>query len=346
MNLKKLAVLAIVIIGLTGCAANNTEQHKKNQQTNQANTSDTSMKNIDLAKVKPNEAGEVMVIMYHNFGNEEKVTTRTPENFKKDLETLYNHGYRAINLTDYVTGNINIPAGFSPVVLTFDDGLKSQFNIIEKNGKKEIDPNCAVGILESFNKEHPDFGLKATFFINAGVPFEQKDEVKYKLNYLVSKGMEIGNHTVSHINLKTVSDKNKLIDELSGVVAFVDKYVPEYKLDLLALPFGGKPKDSLKPLLVTDNKTYKNIAIVQVGWDPYKSPYSIDFNPDAIHRIWGSDYESNVKGFGLNDWINGLEKGKRTRFISDGNPNQVTVPASFKDKIDLNKIGKRKLVTY
>lgn len=346
MKFKILLCLAIVIMILGGCSEKNknSQLSKKNQPTT---ISQADVKKIDLAKIKPNEAGEVMVIMYHNFGKEEKVTTRTPDNFKKDLETLYKNGYRAINLKDYVTGNINIPAGFSPVVLTFDDGVKSQFNVIEKNGKNEIDPNCAVGVMEAFYKEHPDFGLKATFFINGGIPFEQKDEVKYKLNYLVSHGMEIGNHTMSHVNLKNISAGNKIVTELSGVVFMVEQDVTDYQVNLLALPFGGKPKDALKPLLISDpNKTYKNIAIVQVGWDPYKSPYSVDFDPYAIHRIWGSDYEENVKGFGLNDWISGLQKGKRVKFISDGDPNKVTVPVSFKDKIDIKKIGKRELVTY
>ena len=52
---------------------------------------------IDLS-LKPNEAGKVMILMYHNIGPEEKVWTRTPENFLRDLTTLYDKGYRPISL--------------------------------------------------------------------------------------------------------------------------------------------------------------------------------------------------------------------------------------------------------
>ena len=41
---------------------------------------------IDLG-LKPNEAGKIMVLMYHNIGEPEAEWVRTPANFRKDLET-------------------------------------------------------------------------------------------------------------------------------------------------------------------------------------------------------------------------------------------------------------------
>lgn len=91
-----------------------------------------------------------MVLMYHNIGEEEATWTRTPENFRRDLETLYNSGFRAISLEDYALGNIATEKGHTPVVITFDDGMKNNFRYLE-NG--EIDPTCAIGILESFKAD-------------------------------------------------------------------------------------------------------------------------------------------------------------------------------------------------
>ena len=50
----------------------------------------------------------------------------------------------------------------SPVILTFDDALRGQFNYTA-DGK--IDPDCAVGILDDFHAQHPDWPLKGTFFV-------------------------------------------------------------------------------------------------------------------------------------------------------------------------------------
>ena len=43
----------------------------------------------DLA---PNELGRIPVVEYHLIGAEEGRWTRTPENFRKDLELLYSRG--------------------------------------------------------------------------------------------------------------------------------------------------------------------------------------------------------------------------------------------------------------
>ena len=120
---------------------------------------------IDYEALGVNELGQVMVLMYHQIGEEEAEWVRTPENFRKDLETLYAAGYRLIALNDLLDGNITVPAGTTPVVLTFDDGTIGHFRYIEQDGQTVIDPDCAVGILEQFAAEHPDFGQAATFFI-------------------------------------------------------------------------------------------------------------------------------------------------------------------------------------
>src|SRR5450756_2587487 len=84
----------------------------------------------DLAKVKPNELGRVPVFVYHLIGDAEGPWTRTPANFRKDLERLYRLGYRTVKLSDYLSGNIDLPAGTSPVVLTFDDSSPNQFRLV------------------------------------------------------------------------------------------------------------------------------------------------------------------------------------------------------------------------
>lgn len=157
---------------------------------------------VDLKGLKVNELGKIMVLMYHGIGEEEDVWVRTPENFRKDLQILYDKGYRAIGMKDYIQGNIDTPPGTTPVIITFDDGLRGQFNVLDEGDEFVVDPDCAVGILEDFNKEHPDFGLKATFYVFYPTPFKQEKWVSKKFQYLTEKGMEIGNHAYNHENLR------------------------------------------------------------------------------------------------------------------------------------------------
>ena len=175
-----------------------------------------------------------MVLMYHEIGYPEGEWRRTPENFRRDLQILFEQGYRAVTLTDLVRGEINIPAGTSPVVFTFDDGNRGNFNYLEADRGPVLDPDCAVAIMESFYEENPDFGLAATFFIYYPNPFRQAEYIEKKLNYLVQQGFEIGNHTYGHANLRE-HNSEVIQQELAGHVKTTGEYIPQHKVNSLAL---------------------------------------------------------------------------------------------------------------
>ncbi len=369
-TIKFVSIALILLLLATGCSgntnsANADETQKPEDQTQQNNagkvdneenqqegvkeeSTDVDPKEeIDLS-LKPNEAGQIMVLMYHNVGEEEAEWVRTPENFKKDLKTLYEKGYRPISLADFVNNNINVGAGLTPVVLTFDDGNQNNFNIIEKDGEKIVDPNSVVGILEEFNKEYPDFPLKATFFVFGENPFRQPELLEYKLNYLLEKGFDIGNHTLGHNDMSKVTDPNKIQEFIGKQAAFLEKLVPGYKVNTYALSYGARPKDkALYPYLQKgefEGKSYENIAVLNVGWDPSVSPIDKAFDPYAIHRVRAS--ETKVDGVGMYDWMAVFDKNPERRFISDGNPDIVTVPKNLEEKVDKDKLGDRELYIY
>ncbi|MDR5659386.1 polysaccharide deacetylase family protein [Serpentinicella sp. ANB-PHB4] len=346
-----LIVLSLLVV-LTGCQSTTNEKNVSSENIeeieNDLQEKDTVDKEeeielgktepIDLSVVKPNEAGEIMVLMYHHIAEPEAEWTRTPDNFRRDLQTLYDKGYRPISLEDYVTGNINTEAGFKPVVLTFDDGPRNNFNMIETdNDEWEIDPDSAVGILLDFHEKNPDFPLEATFFINGGVPFGQEELVEYKLNFIVDHGMDIGNHTYNHINF-TNATADEIQEEIGRLNNLVNNYLPDYEVNTLALPFGSKPRSKeLREFLVEgeyQGNTYHNSAILEVGWDPYHSPYHDKFDPTRIRRVRAS--ETKVDGVGMYDWLNILEHGGRIPFVSDGNPDQITVPEGYEENIRKN----------
>lgn len=323
-----------------------TDEDDIDENDGEDNSLDDLKEKIDLS-LKPNEAGQIMVLMYHGIGETEATWTRTPENFKRDLETLYEKGYRAISLKDYVNNNINVEEGYTPVVFTFDDGLKNNFNIIDKDGEKIIDPNCAIGIMEEFKKSHPDFNMTASFFVYGGNPFRQSELIEYKLNWLIENGYDIGNHTVGHNNMSEVSDSNKIQEYIGKEAAFLESFLDGYKIDTYALAYGARPDKELQHLLEQgeyQGEKYKNIAILNVGWDPYKSPIDKDFNPLSIHRVRAS--ETNVDNVGLYNWLEVFDKYPHRRFISDGQPKIVTVPQKYESKVDEKKLQNKELYVY
>lgn len=367
---KFIPIALILLLFLSGCSENTNKVSTDNTQTsdklvqldkeekidnneNQQEEAIEEKNNIDSKEkidlsLKPNEAGQIMVLMYHNIGEEEAEWVRTAENFKKDLKTLYDKGYRPISLEDFVNNNINVEAGLTPIVITFDDGNQNNFNIIEKDGEKIVDPNCAVGILEEFNKENPDFSLNATFFVFGSNPFRQEELLEYKLNYLVEKGFHIGNHTLGHNDMSKIKDANEIQKVLGKQASFLESYIPDYKVNTYALSYGARPKDkTLCPYLQKgqyEGMTYENIAVLNVGWDPSVSPIDKSFDPYSIHRIRAS--ETKVDGVGMYDWLAVFDKNPERRYISDGNPDIVTVPKKFEEKVDTEKLNGKELYIY
>ena len=301
----------------------------------------------DPASVNADESGQIMVLMYHHIREPEAEWSRTPDNFRSDLEVLYQEGYRPIRLIDYVRGYINVPAGTTPVVLTFDDGNDNNFNMIEDaGGEWVIDPDSAVGVLIHFHEKHPDFRPHATFFINGGTPFGQPEFLSYKLNFLVNNGMDIGNHTETHLHLGD-ADRFRIQQELARIQMLVSHHVPNYAVNTFALPFGSRPRDEAAALHVIKGEfegvAYNNEAVLEVGWDPYHSPFHKDFNPHKIRRVRAS--ETKVDNVGMYDWLASFESGSRRRYISDGDPQTIAIPADRADALGEN-VNALKILVY
>jgi peptidoglycan/xylan/chitin deacetylase (PgdA/CDA1 family) len=279
----------------------------------------------------PNELGRIMVLEYHKIDYPEERWTRTPENFRRDLETLYARGYRLTNLNAVLDRKIEVPAGTTPVVLTFDDSSPGQFRYLPKNGHFEIDPKSGVGILEQFIKERPDFGRAATFFVLPGASrpnklFDQPEHEGRKLQFLVKQGYEIGNHTLWHANLAKY-DEATVRAQVAEAQVWVQRHVPDYKLRTLALPHGIYPKDIRWVQEGTaKGTTYRTDAILMVAGGAAPSPFARSFDPLRIPRIQAVERD-------LAYWLNHFEKNPADRFVSDGDASKLTILASQRDKL-------------
>jgi peptidoglycan/xylan/chitin deacetylase (PgdA/CDA1 family) len=288
---------------------------------------------------EPNELGQVMILEYHEVGPEEKRWARTYQNFRSDLETLYEEGYRLVSLRDYLDGTIDLPKGYSPVILTFDDSTPGQFRYLEEEDTLLIDPQCAVGILEEFYREHPDFGLEATFYVLLPHPFGQPALADEKLRYILEVGMDLGNHTWNHSDLRGLSSS-----EVSRQLALPVKHVYEvtrgYTLDTLSLPYGSYPIKNIEALASGEYEetAYANKGVLLVGAGPAPSPYSLAFDPLRLPRIQAIQSE-------LDKWMHHFRENPEDLYVSDGNADVVTFPSSQAGRLDAQATG-RKTAAY
>jgi peptidoglycan/xylan/chitin deacetylase (PgdA/CDA1 family) len=299
---------------------------------------------IDYETVKPYELGHIMVVMYHGIIDNPPYH-RTEEEFRKDLKYMYDNGYRLISVRDFLDNNINIQAGKTPIVLTFDDALSSTFSLKTDNGNLVPKEGTAVAILEDFAKQYPDFGKTATFYIHVGNKiFEGDGTVEQRLKWLVENGYELGNHTATHANLANLS-KEKLLEEIGKVDKLIKDTVDGSIVDSITFPFGKRP---LELLDYVKNGKYKDHEYsYKVGFregpsGAFVTPLDINYNPFNAPRVRGSEGADGDLWW----YFNYYKEHPQYKYISDGNPQRVSIPKKYENKVNIDKLGDKELYLY
>ncbi len=286
-----------------------------------------------LTGLTPNESGRIMILEYHLIGYPEADWRRTPENFRKDLEMLYRNGYYPVPLRDLVSGNLKVPAGKTPFVLTFDDSSQGQFRYLKQGDELVIDPLSAVGIMEEFKRKYADFPVTATFYVLPAIKpglrlFGQEEYIQQKFDFLSRNGYEIGSHSYWHQNLAKTDDTGVQM-QLALAVKAIQSYLPGYPVRSLALPFGIHPKNiALEREGEYQGTKYRHDSVMLVGSGSVPSPYSMEFNPYKLERIQAGDTPWGPKAF-----VERYQKNPSLRYVSDGDPKTITVPKEALSKV-------------
>ncbi|MDR1664324.1 MAG: polysaccharide deacetylase family protein [Clostridiales bacterium] len=284
------------------------------------------------APTVPNEIGNIMIVMYHGLSDTNKYD-RSSEGFLSDLQKLYDNGYRLLSLHDLIDGNITTPAGYTPVVLTFDDGKQTTFSLREDEGELVPAEGCMVDMLNEFCEEHPDFGKAATFFVyGSDDTFKGAGTLEQRFAYLLENGYEIGNHTLSHANLKNlgaarIQEEIGLLDQRLRLQCG-EGYLPR----AIAFPNGERPgAENLRAYAADgecNGEAYHYDWALRVGESTVTAnPFHIKFEPLNVPRVIGAD-ESNA-AYAVHDlgyFLRYYEDNPEAKYISDGDPETVTVP--------------------
>jgi peptidoglycan/xylan/chitin deacetylase (PgdA/CDA1 family) len=217
---------------------------------------------------------------------------------------------------------MDLPAGKSPVAITFDDSSGGQYRI-DENG--DLDPNCAVAIMQEAATAG-DWASRATFFplLDVDAPdhvlFGQPELAEIKLKQLVAWGYEVGSHTVTHLNLNKASveeTKKQLSESKSTLEALIGG---GYEVTSLAPPFGEYPvQASILKLGEYEGQPYKYEAALKAAGGPYFSPFSDNFREYHITRI-------GIGETSLEQTLAVFEKSPELRYVSDGDAATVSVP--------------------
>ncbi|MEW5929428.1 MAG: hypothetical protein AB1941_18395 [Gemmatimonadota bacterium] len=292
----------------------------------------------------PNELGEIMVLEYHRLGQNEGEWVRKPENFRKDLQALYDNGFRPVTMRQVAEGNIDIPAGTTPVVFTIDDSSLGQFYYLPDG---RIDPNTMMGMWAAFQEKNPAWhngavwcilpaaGHPSNFFSekpDREIPREQREaNIRKKMTYIVENRHEVCNHTLYHARLDRGTDA-QVQEWLGRGEDSLKVYLPaDYDIVTHALPLGMWPKNkSLAWQGTWKGKQYEYPVVLEVSGGPNVSPFDVEWNGRSVDRfiVAPNHLERQLEAYRRN--------GSR-RYVSDGDPNTISVPQGQEGRVDTRR---------
>lgn len=286
----------------------------------------------DPAEVGADELGLVPVLMYHRVIPEPRSRWDiTPEDLRAELVRLFDAGYRPVRAIDLARGELDVPAGTTPVVLTFDDSSRSQARLLEDG---TFDPDSAVGILLDVASGYDDVEPVATFYVIGVEPFGEGEDGAAVLRALAAAGFELGNHTYDHPKLSSRSDE-EVRRQLAGAVDVIRAAVPDAEIATFAPPYGVRARDvSLVASGSSDGTTYRNELQVLVGSEPTRSPFHVGFDPMAVPRIFTSPrWSGGQTDYGSLAWLTWLDEEPGRRYVSDGDPTRISFPRVRVDEL-------------
>lgn len=272
-----------------------------------------------------NEMGLVPVLMYHKIGYD----IVPPPRLWQDIQQLKEAGFYPATIRELVEGLLEIPAGKSPVIFTFDDSSPTHYRILDDGS---IDSDSAIGIIRNAAKPG-DWAVKATFFplldVNdANTLFGQPEYADEKLRNMVQWGCEIGSHTLTHQDL-SVASAERIAKELARSQAELEARIGGgYEVFTLSPPYGEYPDDH--SLLVSgefEGTAYHYSAVVMAWGSSGPSPFSSRFDAVRIPRI--TAYPKNT----VPDLIEYFQDHPDLRYVSDGDPSTVSIPSALAESL-------------
>jgi hypothetical protein len=253
--------------------------------------------------------------MYHRFdpqtgASSSKYKTALTD-FDVHLQILYDAGFSLVALEDWLVGDIHLPEGRRPLIITIDDLFYADQISLDENSQPAT--YSGVGRLWQFSSTHPDFGFHVSLFYNFGDKgyanqyangfFTLQDGWRQAraeaLAWAIENGATPLNHFYEHPRLDLLSPEEILwqLDEnekaLREALALVEKeYLAADLPNILALPYVVWPKTDAGKQVLYDyvTPTGAPVSAIMQGNDPagarlFESPFSSSFDPWHVPRV-------------------------------------------------------------
>lgn len=254
------------------------------------------------------EEPRLPILNYHQFspGTAEHSTamkTRLPD-LQAHLQSLYDSGYSLVSLAGWLAGDLEVPEGRRPLIITMDDlFFNNQLSLTEDG---DPDPNTGIGVMWEFSQANPDFGFQLALFATLGDKLYADPDFptwEDKLGAAIAWGFDHGaityNHFYTHPHLDRIEtryivpDARKNDEYLRSLLERVGRedLIPSLG-NIIALPYSVWPTKpiGIQLLLVYENP--EGLPLQAVMESDFISrakflppPYSPDFDPLHILRI-------------------------------------------------------------
>lgn len=258
---------------------------------------------------------EAPILMYHRFnpgpGGRSEQYKVTLSDLDDHLEALYNAGYSLVPLDDWLRGEIILPEGRKPLIITIDDLFYADQISLDEDGNPA--PYSGIGRIWQFTQEHPDFNFHLALFYNfgdKGYPnrfvngafyFEEgweKDRAE-AIAWGIQNGAIPYNHFYNHPNLKMLSPEEILwhLEENESALREALSLVGGEDLtrnlsNILALPYVVWPEADEGKQVLYDYRSPNGApvsAILEANDGahvrPLPAPFAGTFDPYHVKRL-------------------------------------------------------------
>jgi hypothetical protein len=259
----------------------------------------------------------VPIVMYHRFDPAPYAYSEQYKTSLSDLDAhlqaLYDAGYSLVALDDWLQGEIKLPEGRRPLIITIDDLFYADQISLDETG--EPAPYSGIGRVWQFYKQHPDFNFHLALFYNFGDKgyangFENgaffiKDgwlqDRAEAIAWAIKNGAIPYNHFYNHPNLSLLSpdeirwhlDENE--KALQEALALVDEVeLADDLANILALPYVIWPETDAGKQVLFDYQSPSGapvLAILEANDGdlvrPLPAPYAETFDSHHVKRLSG-----------------------------------------------------------